>query len=104
MSEAAGHTVIDCCISPDHPAIEGHFPGNPVVPGVVILDQVISSSLEKNPSLVIAGIESVKFTAPLRPGSHFSIHLEPPKNKYLSFECRLKEQVLARGKLILSGS
>ncbi|WP_455218111.1 hypothetical protein [Kaarinaea lacus] len=104
MSDVTGHKVVECCIQNDHPSIEGHFPGNPVVPGVVILDQVISACHEWDPSLVISGIDTVKFTAPLRPGKSFAIHLESPKNNYLPFECRLNEQVLARGKLILAGN
>ena len=30
-------------IPQDHPAIPGHFPGNPVVPGVIILQEVIKA-------------------------------------------------------------
>ena len=39
MSDVASFRV-PLCIAPSHPSLPGHFPGQPVVPGVVILDAV----------------------------------------------------------------
>jgi 3-hydroxymyristoyl/3-hydroxydecanoyl-(acyl carrier protein) dehydratase len=25
----------------DHPSVEGHFPGNPIFPGAVLLDEIL---------------------------------------------------------------
>lgn len=33
----------DLVIPPDHPALPGHFPGNPLVPGVLILAHVLAA-------------------------------------------------------------
>jgi 3-hydroxyacyl-[acyl-carrier-protein] dehydratase len=49
-----------------HPAVPGHFPGNPVVPGVVLLDR-IAAALERAGDGRLARIGAVKFLAPLRP-------------------------------------
>lgn len=49
-----------------HPALPGHFPGNPVVPGVVLLDR-IAAAIERAQGARLAKIASVKFLAPLRP-------------------------------------
>jgi len=74
-------------ISPDHPALPGHFPGEPIVPGVLILDEVLR----------IAGkgrvrLPAVKFHAPLRPGEEFTIHVEKEK-----FTVRRGDTLIASG-------
>ena len=48
-----------------HPALPGHFPGHPIVPGVVLLDRV-AAALEKNGAR-LARIGVVKFLTPLKP-------------------------------------
>lgn len=52
-------------IAATHPALPGHFPGNPIVPGVVLLDRV-AAALEKSGAR-LARIGVVKFLTPLKP-------------------------------------
>lgn len=54
-------------IDAQHPSLPGHFPGNPVVPGVVLLDRV-AAALEKAGFGPLRRINAVKFLAPLLPG------------------------------------
>jgi len=54
-------------VEPTHPALPGHFPGHPIVPGVLLLDQVLSAAaaeLERPVSV----LKQVKFAAALLPG------------------------------------
>jgi 3-hydroxymyristoyl/3-hydroxydecanoyl-(acyl carrier protein) dehydratase len=57
-----------CTIAADHPALPGHFPGRPVVPGVVLLDRI--DALLRERGLRIGECVHVKFieaVAPLEP-------------------------------------
>jgi len=49
-----------------HPSLPGHFPGQPVVPGVVLLDR-IASAFEHAGGGCFVRIGVVKFSAPLLP-------------------------------------
>ncbi len=51
-------------VSADHPALPGHFPGRPLVPGVLILDAALRAIGADRPG---ARIIAAKFTAPLAP-------------------------------------
>ena len=58
-------------IAPDHPALPGHFPGRPIVPGVVLLDQVLLAvlpALADGRTLLRSEIASAKFLSPVGPG------------------------------------
>jgi 3-hydroxyacyl-[acyl-carrier-protein] dehydratase len=52
-------------IATTHPALPGHFPGHPIVPGVVLLDR-IAAALEQDGAR-LARIGVVKFLTPLKP-------------------------------------
>ena len=96
-------------ISGDHPSLPHHFPGNPVVPAVVILNEVARLIGENRPGYWISGIRQVKFTAPLRPGQAFTVKLSFPDAEAAHFECRLagsappeENSLLAQGHSLLA--
>jgi 3-hydroxymyristoyl/3-hydroxydecanoyl-(acyl carrier protein) dehydratase len=59
----------------DHPALEGHFPGHPIYPGVVLLDAVIGA-IEAHFGAPVRGLPVAKFLAPARPGMSLMLHAE----------------------------
>jgi len=60
----------------DHPALEGHFPGAPVAPGVLLLDLILSAAEDwLGRPLALRRIVQVKFHAPLLPGVQATTHL-----------------------------
>ncbi|HSX58844.1 MAG TPA: hydroxymyristoyl-ACP dehydratase [Tahibacter sp.] len=85
----------DFRIPAEHPSLAGHFPGNPVVPGVVVLDEV-AAALRRRHDRRIAGFRQVKFMAPLLPGQDASLELDIADE-------RLRFRVLRGGELIASG-
>ena len=61
-------------VPPDHPAFAGHFPGTPILPGVVLLDvalQIIADA--SGIALDLCEISSVKFLSPASPGDELLI-------------------------------
>lgn len=87
----------ECVIDENHPSLPGHFPGNPIVPGVVIIDEVIAVVGKWQPQAVIEGFNSVKFIQPLLPNEHFVVELNQTKSNRIKFECKKTQQVFASG-------
>jgi len=88
-------------IRADHPSLPGHFPGAPLVPGVVILDEVIAAIDEWRRDSQLSGVPSVKFLAPLNPEQPFIISLSATGKDAgeVSFCCRVDERVIVEGRL-----
>lgn len=58
-----------------HPALPGHFPGNPVVPGVLLLEHVISFLEASYGPQCSLRLPQVKFLQPLLPGQDAVVEL-----------------------------
>lgn len=53
----------------DHPAFAGHFPGRPMVPGVVLLDRAIhQAGVDLGRSMAGVRVTAAKFFSPVGPG------------------------------------
>jgi len=88
-------------IHADHPSLPGHFPGAPLVPGVVILDEVVAVLDEWLQDSQLSGVPSVKFLSPLKPEQPFTISLFATSKDAgeVSFCCRAEERVIVEGRL-----
>lgn len=84
----------------DHPAAPGHFPGNPIMPGVVLLDEIIGAALEHGQLADAACvIKAAKFLRPVRPGEELIIRLQPQAHGQIRFECSVGGELAVSGSL-----
>ncbi|WP_428537511.1 AMP-binding protein [Rhodopila sp.] len=79
----------------DHPVGPGHFPGNAIIPGAVLLDELIAVLF---PSGWSGKLESAKFHHPVRPGDSVAV-TRRTEDGLTRFECRLA----GNQQLVLSG-
>ena len=66
-------------ISPDHPAFAGHFPAFPVLPGAILLDEMLNAiELARGIDLKRWHISAAKFLDAVRPGDHLVLEHDSP--------------------------
>jgi 3-hydroxyacyl-[acyl-carrier-protein] dehydratase len=69
-------------LNPSHEIFKGHFPGNPILPGVCIvqiLKEILMNQLENK--LILSNVNSIKYLSFINPGV----------NSIISFDVELKE-------------
>lgn len=106
------HSEITLQIAPDHPAFAGHFPGSPIVPGVVLLDAAVHAALQMSRSSAASDggtgplgdncqVSSAKFLSPVGPGETLVISLETTVAGSVRFEISSGGRKVATGTLVL---
>ena len=87
----------------DHLCLPGHFPGRPVVPGVVLLDEALALLLAAAPGLRVAGLPAIRFLRPVLPGEDVEVvHEVPVAPGRVGFACRTAGQDAVRGTALLA--
>jgi len=87
-------------ISKHHPSLAGHFPGNPVVPAVVMLDELILGVNGVYADLNIQGFKQVKFLQPVVPGEPIEVQLKTTRKGGVSFKGYQDERLMFNGEFI----
>ncbi|MEY8877199.1 MAG: hypothetical protein AB9M60_11870 [Leptothrix sp. (in: b-proteobacteria)] len=86
MAEACS---VHIAIAADHPAFAGHFPGRPLLPGVVLLAEALEVLLATpaGADWTAATLNAVKFLAPVEPGADLELRWRwPASGARLGFE------------------
>lgn len=106
------HSETTLHIAPDHPTFAGHFPGAPIVPGVVLLDAAVHAVLqmlrppaardEDGASIGnICQISSAKFLSPVGPGETLTISFSTAASGSTRFDISSGNRKVATGTLVL---
>jgi len=91
-------------VARDHPAYAGHFPGNPVLPGVVLLGEALAAiATATGRRATTWTIASAKFLGPVAPGAAMTLRHEPLEAGGVRFEIRAEGRVVASGTLRARG-
>lgn len=90
-------------IAADHPSLPGHFPGRPIVPGVVLLDEVVAATEDwLGRPLTIASLPQAKFLNPLLPEQTVQVLLQA-SGAELRFTLTRDGATIAQGMFRLAG-
>lgn len=85
----------------DHPAFAGHFPSNPIFPGVVLLDIALHIITEATGiDLDVCEISTVKFLSPVLPNEQISIQHTLLETGAIRFEIVCGARKIATGRVI----
>jgi 3-hydroxyacyl-[acyl-carrier-protein] dehydratase len=91
------------CVTANEPFFQGHFPGNPVMPGVLIVEAIgqtgavlMSKSLDadvNNKTIMFISVSEARFRQPVRPGDVLRMHVEVLRHRGDVFKFRGKALV-----------
>ena len=82
----------------DHPCLPGHFPGRPVVPGVVLLDLVMEAARAAGLGEA-ARLPSAKFLRPVLPAEEVSLVMRRTPSGRVAFVGQVGGVVAFQGEL-----
>ena len=102
VGEASAHLRLR--LEPGSALVEGHFPGEPILPGVahVALAQEAAERLERRP-VIVSGLRNLRLRQVVRPGDVIDVHVTRSATPLeLRFEMRVEGALASSGILIVA--
>ncbi|OGP67605.1 MAG: hypothetical protein A2031_01395 [Deltaproteobacteria bacterium RBG_19FT_COMBO_43_11] len=91
----------------DSPWFSGHFPGEPILPGIALVHMVEQAILKdaetRNERIKLDTLRRIRFVQPVRPGETISINIsgeEVDEEILFSFKVTNKENIVCSGVII----
>ncbi|HET7199521.1 MAG TPA: MaoC/PaaZ C-terminal domain-containing protein [Burkholderiales bacterium] len=93
--------TVEVAFAADHPAARGHFPGNPIIPGALLLSEALRAMESDFGNKALARhLKSAKFTHPVRPGDRVSIDFSVRGDNVVRFSCAVGSATVLAGELV----
>jgi 3-hydroxyacyl-[acyl-carrier-protein] dehydratase len=91
----------------DSPWFTGHFPGEPILPGMALVhmaqEAILKHAQARNEQIKLDTLRRVRFVQPVRPGEKLSIYIsseEAGEEILFSFKATNKENIVCSGVII----
>jgi 3-hydroxymyristoyl/3-hydroxydecanoyl-(acyl carrier protein) dehydratase len=107
--KAVNHNHIEALadVPADSPWFSGHFPGQPILPGIALVymaeQAIIQDALAKGAQVQLHALKRVRFTQPVRPGETLSLNIigeEAGEEILFSFKITNKENIVCSGAIV----
>lgn len=90
--------LLNISFANDHACAAGHFPGNPIIPGALLLDTVLGAvAIHLNIEPPLWEVKSAKFPQPARPGDHVEVSFDIAMNSAINFACTVSDKIVLTG-------
>ena len=90
-------------IPANHPTGAGHFPGNPIIPGALLLAEVLRCiEQSEGKSFSSCNVKAAKFLHPARPGDKIDIEYARSAQGTIEFQCAVAGTKVLSGGIVAS--
>ena len=95
-------TTVERRFPPDHPSAPGHFPVHPIIPGALLLSEVVRAiEADLGRTLHPFQIKAAKFLHPVRPGDSLLIEFSRVNGRKIGFSCTASGTEALAGEVVL---